>query len=114
MGASMVWLWIVRDVWMLYLFALSYGVFHGIRIASGVGVLTEIFGIMSLGELIGITAAVNQVTGSLAPYVTGIIFDSAGSYTPIFLIGSLLAMVAALVAVRLEPMAPIAVQRRPP
>lgn len=102
MGASVVWLWMVRDIWMLYVFGLFYGVFHGVRIAGGVGVLPEIFGIRSLGELIGVSAALGQVVGAFSPYVAGAIYDSTGSYGPAFLIVFLLAMAAALVAALLK------------
>ena len=102
MGASVVWLWMVRDIWMLYVFALFYGVFHGIRIAGGVGVLPEIFGIRSLGELIGVSASLGQVIGSFSPYVSGAIFDATGSYAPAFLIVFLLAIAAAVVAALLK------------
>jgi len=57
---SMVCLLVLREIWMLHLFAFSYGVFHGVRISAQVGVLPDIFGMRSLGELIGITAAAGQ------------------------------------------------------
>lgn len=105
MGVSMAWLWMLRDIWMLYAFAVSYGVFHGIRIASGVGVLTEIFGIRSLGELIGVTGALGMAAGSFAPYLAGAVFDLSGSYAPAFLGIFFLAVAAAVVAALLRRIA---------
>ena len=113
MSVSMVWLWVVRDIWMLYVFALFYGVFHGIRIAGGVGVLPEIFGIRFLGELIGVSAALGQVIASFSPYLAGAIFDATGSYAPAFLIIFLLGMAAALVAALLKRMAPLVARSGP-
>lgn len=84
-GASIVCLWLLRDIWMLYLFALCYGVFHGVRISAQVGVLPEIFGMRSLGELIGITAAASQLISALAPYTAGALFDATGTYSPVFM-----------------------------
>lgn len=102
MGMSMLWLWFLHDLWMLSVFALSYGLFHGIRIASGVGVLPDLFGIRSLGELIGVTASLGMVIGAFSPYLAGAIFDWSGSYRPAFLIVFLLAMAAAVVAALLK------------
>jgi len=85
-GASMVYLWSLRDIWMLYLFAFFYGVFHGMRISATVGVLPEIFGMVSLGELIGIFSAVGTQISALAPYAAGALFDATGSYSIAFLL----------------------------
>jgi MFS family permease len=92
-GASMVCLWLLKDIWMLHLFAFFYGVFHGVRISAQVGVLPEIFGIRSLGELIGISAAASQLISALSPYAAGALFDATGSYSLAFL--SIVLMLAA-------------------
>lgn len=74
------WLLFLENTWMLYVFVFFYGLCHGTRIPAQVGILGEFFGMRSLGELIGITAAVAQIAGGLAPYVAGFIFDTTGSY----------------------------------
>lgn len=84
-GASIVCLWLLRDIWMLYFFAFSYGVFHGVRVSAVVGMLPEIFGMRSLGELIGVCFAAGQLISSLAPYAAGALFDVTGSYSLAFL-----------------------------
>jgi cyanate permease len=89
----MVCLWLLKDIWMLHLFAFFYGVFHGVRISAQVGVLPEIFGIRSLGELIGISAAASQLISALSPYAAGALFDATGSYSLAFL--SIVLMLAA-------------------
>ena len=84
-SASMVCLWLLRDIWMLHLFAFSYGVFHGVRISAQVGVLPEIFGMRYLGELIGISSAAGTLISALAPYAAGALYDATGSYSLAFL-----------------------------
>lgn len=98
MGASMVCLWLLSDIWMLHVFAFSYGVFHGVRISAMIGVLPEIFGIRSLGELIGISSAAGQLISSLAPYAAGALFDATGSYNLAFLSIVILSVIAGVVA----------------
>jgi MFS family permease len=97
-AASMLCLWWLRDIWMLHLFAFSYGLFHGMRVAAQMGVIPEIFGMRSLGELIGITTAAGQLISSAAPYAAGALFDATGSYSLAFLFILLLLTAAGVVA----------------
>jgi len=98
LSASMVCLLLLKEIWMLHLFAFSYGVFHGVRISALVGVLPGIFGMRSLGELIGLTAAAGQLISALAPYAVGALFDATGSYSLAFLATVLLLAAGGVVA----------------
>lgn len=98
LSASMVCLLLLREIWMLHVFAFSYGVFHGVRISAQVGVLPEIFGMLSLGELIGVTAAAGQLISAFSPYAVGAIFDATGSYSLAFLLTVLLLAAGGVVA----------------
>ena len=69
---------------MLYCFVFFYGVFHGSRVPAFVGILGEFFGLRSLGELIGISSAIAVLIGAFAPFITGFIFDTTGSYSIAF------------------------------
>ncbi|MEW6665406.1 MAG: MFS transporter [Thermodesulfobacteriota bacterium] len=105
MAASMVCLLLLRDVWMLHLFVFTYGLFHGVRISAMIGVLPEIFGMRSLGELIGISSAGGQMISAVAPYAAGALFDATGSYSLAFLSIIFLLVVAGVVAVLMKRMA---------
>jgi MFS family permease len=104
-AGSMLLLWFVRDVWMLYFFSLFYGLFHGVRISAQIGVLPEIFGMRSLGELIGITSAAGQLISAMAPYAAGALFDATGSYSFAFLLIVLLLSAGGVVAGALKRIA---------
>lgn len=97
-GASILVLWFMREPWMLYLFAFSYGIFHGVRMSAIVGVLPGIFGMRSLGELIGVNAASGQLISALAPLAAGALYDLSGSYSVVFLLIVLLLAAGGLVA----------------
>jgi MFS family permease len=84
MGLSVLWLVFLNKAWMLYCFVLFYGVCHGSRIPANFGILTEFFGLRSIGELIGVTAATAMLVGAFAPYMAGFIFDTTGSYRAAF------------------------------
>jgi len=90
---SLIWLLFLGAAWMLYAFAFCYGICHGIRVPAQMGILEETFGLSSLGQLIGISTAIGQVCGALAPYVAGFIYDQTGSYSIVFYI--LMAMLVA-------------------
>lgn len=104
-GVSMVFLWLLKDIWMLYVFTFSYGLFHGARVAAQVGVLPEVFGMRSLGELIGVTSAFGQLISALAPYAAGVLFDSTGSYSLAFIAIMALLTTAGVVAALLKRIA---------
>jgi len=81
---SLIWLLFLGAAWMLYAFAFCYGICHGIRVPAQMGILEETFGLSSLGQLIGISTAIGQVCGAMAPYVAGFIYDQTGSYSIVF------------------------------
>ena len=92
------WLSMVKTVWMLYFFVLFYGICHGSRIAAHVGILGEFFGMNSLGEIIGIITAIAVSTGAFAPYLAGFIFDITGSYFIDFMIVMMLLLGGGIMA----------------
>jgi MFS family permease len=93
MALSLPWLLFLNGAWMLYAFAFSYGICHGIRVPAQLGILEQTFGLESLGQLVGISTAIGQLCGATAPYAMGFIYDQTGSYSTGFYI--LMAMLVA-------------------
>ena len=107
MGIFILWLLFLKGMWMLYCFAFFYGICHGCRVASYLGILGEFFGMRSVGELIGITMAIGMFIGSFAPYVAGFIFDKTGSYVVVFIIIMILLLGGGIIAHSIKkPVAP--------
>lgn len=98
MSLFIVWLFFLKEVWMLYCFVFLYGFSHGCRIPSHLGVLGEFFGMKSLGEIIGITMALAQVLGAFAPYFAGFIFDVTGSYVAAFVVIMVILFMSGIIA----------------
>ncbi len=90
------------ETWILYCFVIFYGVFQGMRSPAHVGVLGEFFGMRSLGELIGITAAIAMMLGAFAPYVAGFIFDATGSYFWAFVLVMALLFAGSIIAGKMK------------
>jgi MFS family permease len=91
-----VWLLLVRAEWMLYFFAVVFGLFWGFRTTSMVGAMGSFFGVRSLGELIGINGAVGNISGAFVPYIAGYVFDTLGSYRTVFASLTVLTLLASL------------------
>jgi len=86
MALSLVWLLLLEKAWMLYCFVSIYGICHGLRVPASVGILGEFFGLDSLGELIGIVAAIGTIIAAFSPYIVGFVFDAIRSYSIAFMI----------------------------
>lgn len=91
---AMIWLGWARELWMFYLFAIVYGFASGgfdIPITALIG---DIFGLQSLGEIMGALIIGWGLGAAIGPAVGGIIFDVTKNYFVAFMIGALTMTVA--------------------
>ena len=82
------WLEFAPQPWMLYLFAVVYGIAHGGLFTAISPLVAEWFGIQSHGALFGTTG------GSVGPLLAGHLFDLSSSYQPTFRIVTAMALIA--------------------
>ena len=78
--AGLLWLQIATELWMLYLFAVVYGVAHGGFFTCFSPLIAEFFGIKFHGVLFGITMFSGNLGGALGPVMAGYVFDITGAY----------------------------------
>jgi MFS family permease len=83
-GALFLLVW-SGDLWMFYLFAVVFGFSWG-----GLGILitaiiTDIFGMHSIGAIMGGTLVGWSIGAAVGPATGGFIYDVTGSYSPAFL-----------------------------
>jgi len=93
-AASLVSLLVAKEMWLLYLFAVIYGFSWGGTATVRAPIAAEVFGLGSLGMLLGtveFAVAIGHATGSILP---GWIFDVSGNYQLAFLITAALAIIA--------------------
>jgi len=102
LALTMTWLLFSRVEWMLYGFALLYGLFWGIRTTALAGLLGNFFGMRSLGTLMGIISATGQTSAAFVPYIAGYVFDRVGSYTMVFAVLAVLMLFVSLLATTLK------------
>ena len=93
---AMTWLIWSQDLWMFYLFAVVYGFGYGGIDPPIAALIGEIFGLRSLGVIMGALIVGWAIGAAIGPAVGGIIFDVSKSYFMAFLIGALAMLGVAL------------------
>jgi len=102
-SASLLWLLTAKELWALYLFAVTFG--SGI---SGLMVLespliARLFGLASLSVIFGSIEFVSTIFGVTSPIVAGLIFDITGSYQLAFLISAAVGIIGLILTLLLKP-----------
>ncbi|MFC1968783.1 MFS transporter, partial [Chloroflexota bacterium] len=93
---AMLWLIGSTSTWMLYPFAVVYGLFQGGGFEAPTNALVgEIFGLRSVGVIMGALATGWGIGAAIGPTLAGYIFDISGSYSAAFLTGAIAMSVAA-------------------
>jgi len=92
---AMIWLTWARELWMFYLFAIVYGFAFGGFDILVTALIGDIFGLHSLGAIMGMLVVGWGIGAAFGPAVGGLIFDVFQNYFMAFMIGALAMMVAA-------------------
>jgi MFS family permease len=83
---TFLWLLFAIDAWMLYLFAVMFGIAYATFELLQSPTIAKVFGLNSLGSISGLIFATSWLGIALGPVVTGHIFDITGSYQLAFTI----------------------------
>jgi predicted MFS family arabinose efflux permease len=100
---SFFWLQVAIEMWMLYLFAVVYGVAHGSFFTVISPMVAELFGIGSHGVLLGIVVFSGTAGGAIGPILGGYIFDITSSYQLVFMMLAGVSIVSLLLTLFLKP-----------
>ncbi|MEW6663702.1 MAG: MFS transporter [Thermodesulfobacteriota bacterium] len=76
-----------HHLWMLYVFALVFGLAWGSQAVLRFAVTSEAFGLSSLGLLMGVLSFSESMAAMFGSYIAGDIFDRFGTYAPAFWLG---------------------------
>jgi MFS family permease len=101
--ASLLWLQIADELWMLYLFASVYGLAHGGFFTAISPIVVEIFGITAHGAIFGIVVFSGTTGGAVGPFLAGQIFDLTGSYGLVFKMITVMSIIAFGLILLLKP-----------
>ena len=100
---ELLWLQMANDLWMLYLFAVFYGITHGGFFTAISPIVAEFFGISAHGVLFGIVAFSGTIGGAIGPFVAGYIFDITAGYSLAFWLATLVSTLGLMLIVLLKP-----------
>jgi OFA family oxalate/formate antiporter-like MFS transporter len=103
MGASLLWLGVAGEAWMLYIFALVFGFSLGGMGTSESPLAARLFGLRSHGLIFGVSCLGYTSGAAVGPIVTGYIYDVAHSYHSAFLICAAFCAVGFILSVILRP-----------
>ena len=103
MVASLFWLMFARELWMFYLCAVVFGLAFGGIATSEMPLLAWIFGLSSLGSIMGAGMLGFTLGASAGPFVSGYMFDLNGSYQMAFLVCAAFSIVGLILSVVLRP-----------
>jgi MFS family permease len=100
---SFIWLQLVTEAWMLFLFAVIYGFAHGGFFTVVSPMVAELFGTGSHGLLFGIILFSGTLGGAVGPLMAGRAFDVTGSYRMVFLVLCGLTLIGFVLMILLRP-----------
>jgi MFS family permease len=101
--AAFAWLQLAHRLWMLYCFAVVYGLAHGGFFTAISPLVAEWFGIRFHGALFGVVVFFGTTGGAVGPLMAGWLFDLSGSYRATFQIITAVAIVAWGLLLSLKP-----------
>jgi len=101
---AFLWVQLARELWMLYLFSIIFGFGYAGTMTMQPLLIAELFGLSSLGVLLGSVSFTYTIGGAAGPVLAGYIFDIAGSYSLAFLACAILAFVAIILTLFLTPL----------
>ncbi|MEE8472807.1 MAG: MFS transporter [Dehalococcoidia bacterium] len=103
-GTMMLWLLVTREEWMFYVFAALFGFAYGAWIPMFPAIMGDLFGMASLGALVGANHLAVSVGAAIGSFLGGYIFDVTGSYFWAFLLaGTMFYLAGALVLTVKQP-----------
>jgi MFS family permease len=102
MMSSMLWLTISKELWMLFLFGFVFGfASHGLICVMPL-IISELFGLGSLGALLGIVNTGGAIGEAIGPVLTGWIFDITMSYQLAFICCAVLSFMGIVLTILLR------------
>ncbi|MFC1942702.1 MFS transporter [Chloroflexota bacterium] len=103
MSSALLWLFLAREIWMFYIFALVIGFVNGGITVLQSTLIAELFGIKSHGLILGICNFGSTTGAASGPFIAGYVFDVTGSYQSAFLACASLAFVGLILSAILRP-----------
>ncbi|MCL0071564.1 MFS transporter [Thermodesulfovibrionales bacterium] len=102
-SVTLFWLMAAIELWMLYLFAVTFGFAYGGLAALILPIVAELFGLSSLGKIMGAFIFSIAIGEAIGPVLAGSIFDVVGSYQIAFLVCAIAGVISIALISLLRP-----------
>lgn len=102
-SAALFWLLIARELWMLYLFAVVFGLAYSTLGTVISPLAADTFGLRSHSSIYGLVVLGFQIGGTIGPLLVGYLFDVQGNYNTAFSVCAGVGIVGILLSVFLKP-----------
>lgn len=102
---------LIEQPYLLFIFAISFGVVDFATIAPTIKLITEYFEGLSIGVIIGWIYLSHQMGSALGAYLPGLFFDNTGSYQSSFIYSIILLVIASLLSFVLPRAKPVIVEK---
>ena len=102
LAPTLVLLIFAKELWMFYLFAVTFGFAYGGEVPQIPALIGRFFGLRAVAALIGVVMFGTSVGGALGSWVGGQIFDVTQSYQGAFTIALIASLSAVIITVMLK------------
>jgi len=102
LAVMMLWLMQATDTWQFYLFSVVFGFSYGGITPLVPAIIADWFGMKNNGTILGATMLAPGIGGAIGPLLGGYICDKTGTYDIAFLIGAVVAFIAAACSLALK------------
>jgi MFS family permease len=92
-----------KELWMIYLFSFIFGVGWGNQAVLRYSLTSEVFGLGSIGLILGLMAVGEALAAAFGSYFAGYLFDVLGNYRAVFWMGIVISLLGALLVGLLKP-----------
>ena len=93
LSLSLIWLLFIREPWVLFAFAPVYGFTHGAFFTLISPTVAELFGTKAHGVIFAIILLHGTIGGAISPFIAGRVFDTLGTYQPVFICLSVISVI---------------------
>ena len=102
--AILTWGLVAEDLWELYLFGALFGFGYGAQAVLRFTITSDVFGVTSLGLVMGIFNFAESGAATFGSYFAGYIFDLVGNYQPAFGMCIVVSVIGIILAWQLKPL----------
>jgi len=101
--ATLAWLLVAKELWMLHLFAAVFGFGYGGVSALMSPTVAEVFGLRSHGVILGVITFLTTAGCAIGAVMAGSVFDITGSYQLSFVVCTTASIISLIITLFLRP-----------